>query len=288
MMFDKKIKEIVIKEVAPRDGLQNEKKLSMEVRREFVEKLVDAGIKHIEVGSFANPQKVPQMEGTKELIKQLAPLKSTSNFFALVFTPEGMKEAVQAGIGEVSVLVAASETFNNKNIGCTTEEGMKRVGAITRIAGAKNARVRGYVGMAFGCPYEGEVLEENVIRIAEKMRDMGCYEIVLADTIGHATPSQVQKMIQRLKENFDLNGIGMHFHDTTGQALSNTITSLENGVTIFDSSTGGLGGCPFAKGAKGNISTEEMVHLAQTLGVDCGIEPDKLRIASSFIKEKLQ
>lgn len=282
------MEKLIIKEVSPRDGLQTEKPLSPNIREQFIRLLVSSGIKYIEVGSFVNEKKVPQMAGTKDLIIKLDNLINKVNLFALVFVPGQMKQILETNIKEVSLFIGATETFNLKNINCTTFKAMDRVATISKIIQDNNLRVRGYIAMAFGCPYEGLVPMEYVARLIHYYHDLGINEIVLADTIGHADPDSIKAVINEAKKTLDVKNIGLHLHDTVGNAKKNTIAAIEEGVRIFDSAVGGLGGCPFAPGAPGNISTETMLDIASELGLDTGIDRNKLNEAKDYILSELR
>jgi len=273
------MEQLIINEVSPRDGLQILMPVSLEVREQFVRKLIDAGIAHIEVGSFVNEKKVPQMAKTKELIIRLQDVMNKTRLFALVFTPSKMKDVIEAKLSKISVIISASGTFNQKNLNCSTSEAINRVKNIIAIANESNIKVRAYVAMAFGCPYEGDVPVKNVMDIAQTYLTLKVDELVFADTIGFGTPEKIKEVLTEAKKICSDNIIGMHLHDTKGMAEKNTLEAINQGVRIFDSSVGGLGGCPFAKGAKGNISTENMLDIAKNLGFTTGIDRKKLKEA---------
>ena len=279
--------KLVIKEVSPRDGLQIVKSVSLDVREQFIRMLIEANVKHIEIGSFVNEKKVPQMAKTKELIIRLQDVMDKSHLFALIFTSTKMKEVIESKLSEISVIISASETFNQKNLNCSKTEAVKRVQDIMTIAKGNDIKVRGYVAMAFGCPYEGEVPCKNVIDIAKAYINLQVDELVFADTIGYGTPTKIKEVLVEAKKICSEKIIGMHLHDTKGMAEKNTLEALDLGVRIFDSSVGGLGGCPFAKGAKGNISTESMLDIAGRLGFSTGIDREKLNIARNYIFDQL-
>jgi hydroxymethylglutaryl-CoA lyase len=255
-------------EVGPRDGLQNEKKiLDIKFREKLIRSLADAGMKRIEIGAFVSPKWVPQMEGTLELAQRILKMQEHGeisqdiSFSALVPNKKGMEIALQAGLKEVAIFGACSETFSKKNINCTIAESFIRFKEVMSLAQAKKIKVRGYLSTVFGCPYEGQVSEERVVRLTKAMFKLGVYEISLGDTIGVATPKQVDSLLRKIKRAVPVKKVAMHFHDTRGTALPNALTSFNLGVRVFDSSVGGLGGCPYAKGAAGNVATEDMVYM---------------------------
>ncbi|MFI5390510.1 MAG: hydroxymethylglutaryl-CoA lyase [Bacteriovoracales bacterium] len=281
-MLPKKIK---IVEVGPRDGLQNEKKIvSTADKIIFVQKLIDSGLKTIEVGSFVAPHKIPQMDDSAEVLKAVKGNKGIT-FPTLVPNLYGLERAIKAGAKEISVFTATSETFNKKNINATIDESLIRIKEITKTA--KKIKVRGYISTVFGCPYEGKTSIKTLIKVMKNLFSQGIYEISLGDTIGIANPAQVKKVIKEISKNFDLKKIAMHFHDTRGMALANALKSLEMGITTFDSSAGGIGGCPYAKGATGNVSTEDMVNMFESMGIKTGVDLNKLVEASDFISKVL-
>lgn len=280
--------KIQIVEVGPRDGLQNEKtKISLSDRASMIQQLVAAGLSRIEVGAFVSSHWVPQMEGSGELIQQLAPFPKSARFSALVPNPKGMDLALQTPIQEVAVFGACSESFSKKNINCTIDESFERFASVIQMAKRSKIKVRGYLSTAFGCPYEGQVPEKKVIQLIQRMLKLGVYEVSVGDTIGVATPKQVRSVLRKLKRIVPLKKIAMHMHDTRGTALANVLASLEEGVSVFDSSVGGLGGCPYAKGASGNLATEDLVYMLHGMGFKTGIELDKLIQMKPFLEGKI-
>jgi hydroxymethylglutaryl-CoA lyase len=270
-------KQISIVEVGPRDGLQNEaNSLSVQNRFRLVHQLAAAGIKRIEVGAFVSPKWVPQMQGSGELINQIhADRKSFAKdvrFSALVPNEKGMLDALQTHVEEVAIFGASSEGFSKANINCTIAESFERFKTVTALAKKQKIRARGYLSTAFGCPYDGYVDPKRVVKLVKQMLSLGVYEISVGDTIGVATPKQVHGLIKLLKQVVPLKKIAMHFHDTRGTALANVVASLENGIGVFDTSIGGLGGCPYAKGAAGNLATEDLVYLLHGMGYKTGID----------------
>ncbi|EQC44004.1 hydroxymethylglutaryl-CoA lyase [Bacteriovorax sp. Seq25_V] len=283
---------VKIVEVGPRDGLQNEKNLvSLEVKVNFIKKLLAAGIRSLEVTSFVRPDKIPQMSDASELfplIKEFA-RDMAVELPCLVPNLIGLNSALGLGVDHIALFSATSNTFNKKNINATVDESFSRLQEVVEYvkSSGKAVKMRGYVSTVFGCPYEGEIDLDHTLKVIEKMRDLGVDEISLGDTIGVANPIQVQTLITALKKNFDLSKIAMHFHDTEGMAVANIYTSFNEGIRIFDSSAAGLGGCPYAKGATGNVATDDVVNLFDKMNVNTGIDASKLHEASSYILENL-
>lgn len=275
---------VTIVEVGPRDGLQNEKKtLSLETRLEFAERLASAGVRKIELASFVSPEWVPQMAGASELMKRAmerkasgdSPLKGV-DLSALVPNQRGMADALQAGVNEVAIFGSASEAFAKKNINCTIDESFIRFEKVMELARENHVRVRGYLSMCFGCPFEGDVPEGQVVRLVKRMAHLGVYEISIGDTIGVANPLQVKRLVLKLIDAVGAERLAMHFHDTRGTALANILASLNLGIRVFDSSLGGLGGCPYAPAATGNVATEDVVYMLHGMGYQTGLNIERL------------
>ena len=280
-------KKIQIVEVGPRDGLQNEKIcVNTETKIALIEKLADAGLTKIEAASFVSPKWVPQM---KDAFEVLSGIERRSGVTYPVLTPnlKGFERALEAGVTEVAVFGAASEAFSQKNINCSIEESIARFEPIIIDAKKNNIKVRGYVSCVVGCPYEGDIAPEKVALVTEKLIAMGCYEVSLGDTIGVGTPDSVTKMLQAVSARVPSAHLAVHFHDTYGQALTNIYAALQFGISVIDSAIAGLGGCPYAKGASGNVATEDVVYLLNGLGIDTHIDFDKLLQAGWFISNKL-
>ncbi|MFT6070369.1 MAG: hydroxymethylglutaryl-CoA lyase [Bacteriovoracaceae bacterium] len=288
-MFSNLPKSIFITEVGPRDGLQNEKTvLSTEHKIEFILMLQEAGLKSIEATSFVRRDKIPQMGDAKELFEGLMALtQKPVSYPCLVPNLKGLELAISAGVKEIALFTATSESFNKKNINASIDESFERMGEVVELAQKNNLKIRGYISTVFGCPYEGETSVEKLLDVVRRLKDFGVYDISLGDTIGVGTPKQVQEIIGELKKKYELGLFSMHFHDTRGMALANVLTSLENGIRKFDSSAGGLGGCPYAKGSTGNVATEDIVYLCESLGIDTGVDMKKLARASEFILTKV-
>ncbi len=276
--------EVRIVEVGPRDGLQNEKAhISTEDKIRFVDLLSDAGFRWIEVTSFVHPSAVPQMADAEDVLRSIHKRPGT-RYVALVPNPRGLARAMAAELKDVALFVAATESFSRANINRSIAQSLEDAQAVIIGAQAEGARVRAYISVAFGCPYEGLVAPAQVRHVAKRLFELGVEEVVLGDTIGVATPNDVKQVMDELVELAPVDRWGMHFHDTRGMALANIMSSLDKGVRHFDSSAGGLGGCPFAgPGAAGNVATEDLLYLLDGLGVQHGINLDKVLAASRFI-----
>lgn len=274
-------------EVSPRDGLQNVKtQVPTETKLALINQLCDSGIKEIEVSSFVSPKWVPQMADAAEILDQLKPRPET-NYIVLTPNLKGFDRAMACGAKEVAIFAAASETFSQKNTNCTADEALKRFEPIMAKALDNGIKVRGYTSCVLGCPYEGEVSVDEVVRITKALMDMGCYEVSLGDTIGIGTPLKAQRMIEAVLKQVPAENLALHFHDTRGQALANILACLEYGVPNIDASVAGLGGCPYAKGASGNVSTEDVVYMLHGMGIQTGIDLDKLVAAGHYITDKI-
>jgi hydroxymethylglutaryl-CoA lyase len=263
---------VTVYEVGPRDGLQNEKEtLSLDDRAAFIDGLAEAGLPAIEVGSFVSPKAVPQLADTEELYRRIHRVSGV-RYPALVPNEKGLERALAAGVREIAVFTAASETFARKNINAGVDESIERFRPVVARAQQEKVRVRGYVSTVFGCPYEGAVAPEAVREVVHKLLDLAVDEISLGDTIGVATPNDVFDVIETLYESGVTRGVlALHFHDTRGTALANVFAGLQCGVTTYDASAGGLGGCPYAPGASGNLATEDLVYLLDGLGIHSGV-----------------
>jgi hydroxymethylglutaryl-CoA lyase len=279
--------KVKIVEVGPRDGLQNEKEaVSAEVKIELVDRLSRAGFVNIEAASFVSPKWVPQMATSKEVMAGIERRAGTI-YSALTPNMQGFEAALAAKADEVVIFGSASEAFSQRNINCSIAESIARFEPVAAAAKANGLRLRGSISCSFGCPYQGEVPLEAVADVVRRMRDLGCDEIDIADTIGVSTPRKTQTVMETAANAFQLEGIAGHFHDTYGQALANIYASLEVGVAIFHSSVSGLGGCPYAKGATGNVATEDVVYMMNGLGIETGIDLDQVVDAGAFISQQL-
>ena len=278
--------EATITEVAPRDGLQNETiTLATDDKVRFIEMLEKSGISRIEVTAFVRGDKVPQMKDAPILSAKLA--EFCGEAIALVPNEMGFGKALQCGFRSLALVTAASETFNRKNINMGVQESLNRISSVVSDAHQKGIKLRVHLSTVFGCPYEGPVPSRKVIEIVQILSSQNVQEIVLADTIGVANPKQVNKLLEMLSPTLGKTTISLHFHDTRGMALSNILVALDRGYTSFDASAGGIGGCPYAPGAGGNVATEEVVHLFDHLGIKTGIELDKIFAAVEFVSQKL-
>jgi len=267
---------VKIVEVGPRDGLQFESKvLSVNQKVELINRLTKSGLGQIEAGSFVAADKIPQLADSDEVFTKLDHSKGTV-YSVLVPNERGMQRALKAGVESIAIFTAASETFCEKNIGCSIEESFERFKPVMDIARENNISVRGYLSCVFGCPYEGPVKMSQTLQVAERLYKLGCYEISMGDTIGIGTPNQAQTLILHAAGVVPLDKIAIHFHDTRGQALANILACLEMGISTVDSSVAGLGGCPYAEGASGNVATEDVVYMLHGLGIYSGIDLRKI------------
>ena len=276
-------KNVRLVEVGPRDGLQNEKQsINVADKVRLVDDLSAAGLGYIEVGSFVSPKWVPQMAGSRDVFAQIQRRPGVT-YAALTPNLKGFEAALEAEVKEVAVFAAASEAFSQKNINCSIAESLQRFLPLMEAAQRHGVRVRGYVSCVLGCPYEGEVSAERVAWVAKELYAMGCYEVSLGDTIGTGTAGKVRHLFNVVGRDVPRNLLAGHFHDTYGQALANIYASLLEGIGVFDSSVAGLGGCPYAKGATGNVATEDVLYLLDGLGIATGIDMDPLIAAGARI-----
>jgi hydroxymethylglutaryl-CoA lyase len=280
-------RKVKIVEVGPRDGLQNEPtNVPTAVKIELIERLADAGLPAVEATAFVSPKWVPQMADHAQVMAGVR-RKAGVSYPVLVPNMKGFEAARAAGAEEIAVFGAASETFSRKNINCSIAESLERFASVVAAARAQGMRVRGYISCVAGCPYEGEVKPRAVAAVAAKLYEMGCYEISLGDTIGVGTPGKIRRMIEAAAAKVPVEKLAGHYHDTYGQALANIYASLELGVKTFDSSVAGLGGCPYAKGATGNVATEDVIYMLEGLGIRTGVDLTRLRHAGKFICAEL-
>jgi hydroxymethylglutaryl-CoA lyase len=270
-------------EVGPRDGLQNEKvTVPTQTKIDYITALSDAGLRVIEAGAFVSPKWVPQMADTAQVYREI-PKDPGVEYPVLVPNMKGLERAIEVGVTSIAIFTAASETFNKRNINMSIDESFENYTPVAARARAEGMRVRGYVSTAFGCPYEGEVAAEKVLEVSARLLDIGCYEISVGDTIGVGTPMQVQGVIGVLLQVIPASRLAMHFHDTRGTALANTLAALEMGIATFDASSGGLGGCPYAPGASGNLATEDIVYMLNSMAIETGVDLNRLVQASAII-----
>lgn len=279
---------IKLVEVGPRDGLQNEKNtISTDIKIEFINQLSQTGLTSIEIGSFVSPSKVPQMADTLKVAETIKQNPNVS-YSALVPNQRGFEDAIKANVDMICLFTAASETFCQKNINCSIEESLERFYPLVDQAKQQSIKVRAYISCCLGCPYEGKISLESVKSLATQLYKMGCDEISLGDTIGVGTANQAKEMIKLLSQEIPIDLLAVHFHDTYGQALANIYATLELGIRIIDSSIAGLGGCPYAPGASGNVATEDVLYMLNGLNCTTGVDLEKLLKTSAYICEKLR
>ena len=282
-------KHVTIVDVSPRDGLQNESMtVPTAVKQALIEDLIVAGVRKIETTSFVSPKWVPQMNDNSDLMTALASTRHNDVIYSvLVPNMRGFDNAVMHHPNEVVIFASASEIFSQKNINCSIDESIERFAPVAAAAKAQGIKVRGVISCSVGCPYEGEIDPSQVAYVTKRLVEIGAEQIGVADTIGVGTPIKVKRALQAALEYIDISHISGHFHDTYGQALSNTLAALEIGVAEFDTSVAGLGGCPYAKGATGNVATEDVVYMLHGMGIETGIDLDKLVVAGERISEFL-
>ena len=276
-----------IVEVGPCDGLQNEcGRVSVEAKVDLIEALVQAGVQNVECGSFVSAKWVPQMAETRSVFAKLQRVDGV-HYSALVPNLQGLEEAVLSGVEEVAVFASASESFSRRNINCSIAESLARLRLVASEAKRRSVRVRGYVSCVLGCPYEGEVAVGAVEKVATELVGMGCYEVSLGDTIGVGTPRKAQAMLRAVAQAIPVKQLAVHFHDTWGQALANILATIDEGIDVVDASVAGLGGCPYAAGASGNVATEDVVYMLNGMGMETGIDLAKLAAAGRQIMSVL-
>lgn len=277
-------KSVTLVEVGPRDGLQNERRLvDTAIKLELIKQLSFTGLKKIEATSFVSPLWVPQMADAREVLLRIQRFSNIS-YPVLVPNLRGFESAIVAGAKEIAIFTAASETFCKKNINSTIAQSLKRFEPILERAKELDIKVRGYVSCVVGCPFEGEVSVDSVAKVSRSLYDLGCYEISLGDTIGIGDPRSISRMIEAVALNVPIDRLAGHYHNTYGRALANIRSSLKLGMAVFDSSVGGLGGCPYAPGSSGNVATENVVELMEELGIETGVDLERLRECSQWIK----
>ncbi len=286
-VLDKLPRRITVVEVGPRDGLQNEKaQIPTDVKVRFIDALSESGLPVIEATSFVSPSAIPQLADADEVMRRIK-RKVGVRYSVLVPNEKGLERALAAGLKEIAVFTAASETFNKNNINATIAESIERFKPIMRTARDNKLRVRGYISTCFGCPYEGAVAPAKVLDVAERLLALGIDELSIGDTIGVATPSGVFELTEKLLTRVEIGRLAMHFHDTRGTALANVLAAMETGVTIFDSSAGGLGGCPYAPGASGNLATEDLLYMLHGMNIETGVSLEKVVAASASLAASL-
>lgn len=281
-------KSVSIREVGPRDGLQNESKfIPTDEKIQWIDHLSNSGLNYIEVTSFVNPTWIPALSDAEYVAKHIKKNPDVT-YAALVPNTKGLFRALDSGIDEVAVFISASETHNKKNINKTISETEIVLSEVVKESISNKKTIRGYISTVFGCPYEGNIETDQVIRLADSLFEMGINELSLGDTIGIANPVQVKQVLEQLLKRYPADSIAMHFHNTRGTALANALASLEMGISKFDSSLGGLGGCPYAPGASGNLATDDLNYMLTNMGIETNIDPKKLNAAALYIQSKLQ
>lgn len=279
--------KVKLVEVGPRDGLQNEPdQVPLAVKLELIDRLTEAGLPVIEAGSFTSPKWVPQMADSGQVLQCLQRRPGVS-YPVLVPNLKGLELALAAGAEEIAIFAAASESFSRRNIKIGVDDSLERYAVVIKRAIDAGLRVRGYVSCVLGCPYEGPVAPAAVARVADRLYSMGCYEISLGDTIGTGTPRKARQMVEKVSRRVPMAQLAAHFHDTYGQALANLLAVLQAGIAVIDSSVAGLGGCPYAKGASGNVATEDVLYMLDGMGIESGVEMTRLLQASAFISAAL-
>jgi len=280
-------KRVTVVEVGPRDGLQNERvAIPTEIKVRFVDALSSAGLPVIEATSFVSPKAIPQLDDADELMRRIQ-RKPGTRYSVLVPNERGLERALAAGVREIAVFTAASETFNQRNVNATIDESIERFRPVVARALDAEMRVRGYISTAFVCPYEGVIAPQRVVEVAERLIGLGIDELSIGDTVGAATPNQVVDLCALLFKSVEVGRLAMHFHDTRGTALANVVAALEMGIAIFDSSAGGLGGCPYAPGASGNLATEDLLYMLHGMGIETGAALDEVVKSTALIAAAL-
>ncbi|OLO08758.1 hydroxymethylglutaryl-CoA lyase [Salinicola sp. MH3R3-1] len=280
-------RRVSVVEVGPRDGLQNEAEpIATAAKLELIDRLGAAGLKRIEAASFVSPKWVPQMADHREVMTGIRRRPGVV-YSALTPNLKGLEAALACGVEEVAIFAAASEAFSHKNINCSIAESLARFAPVIERARESNVRVRGYVSCVLGCPYEGEIAPARVAEVSRALYEMGCYEISLGDTIGVGTPLKAKRLLEAVAKEIPRDKLAAHFHDTYGQALANLYAVLEEGIGVIDSAVAGLGGCPYAKGATGNVATEDVIYLLNGLGIDSGVDLDKLAETGVWITQNI-
>ncbi|MEW6374902.1 MAG: hydroxymethylglutaryl-CoA lyase [Thermodesulfobacteriota bacterium] len=278
-------KSVTIVEVGPRDGLQNEGNfVPTEKKIKLIERLSETGLKRIEITSFVHPKAIPQLQDSEEVVKRVH-RRPGITYSTLVPNEKGLERALASGVEEIAFFVSASETHNQKNVRMSVSESLKGFHNIAERALNSGMRIRGYVVTAFGCPYEGRVPQEKVEFIVEEYKNLGIHEIALGDTTGMANPVQVSRIVEQIKPRLGSMGLALHFHDTRSTALANVLAALQEEVTVFDGSIGGMGGCPYAPGASGNVATEDLVNMLQEMGIDTGVDLQRLVDCAKYARE---
>lgn len=284
MSFSHSVK---IVEVSPRDGLQNEKEiLPTETKIEFINQLSETGLTAIEATSFVSPKWIPQLADGAQVFQKINK-KAGVSYPVLVPNVTGLQSAINVGVKEVAVFSTPSETFAHKNTNCSVAESMQRIAEVMQVAKLQHLRVRAYLSCVLGCPFEGEISPDKVAQLAYQLFKLGCYEISLGDTIGVGTPVKTKRLLEKVSKMVPIKHLAVHFHDTYGQALANIYVALQHGIAVVDSSVAGLGGCPYANGATGNVATEEVLYMLHGMGIETGVDLKKIISVGQFISKKL-
>ena len=279
-------RQVKLVEVGPRDGLQNETgTIPLSTKLELINRLVEAGLSNIEVGAFVSPKWVPQMADSDQVFRKLRHHPGVY-YSALVPNMRGFDDALKCKVEEIAIFTAASETFTRKNTHCSIEESFQRFEKVCKAAKSNDIRIRGYISCVLGCPYEGKVDYSVVANIAQRLIDLGCYEVSLGDTIGIGTPLKAQDMLNTVLQQVKAEHLAVHFHDTYGQAMANIYASLELGINVVDSAVAGLGGCPYAQGATGNVATEDVLYMLNNMGIHTGVDLNKIVETALFISRQ--
>jgi len=276
-----------IVEVGPRDGLQNETQpVPTEIKIELIDRLGAAGLPAVELTSFVSPRWVPQLADAEAVLAGVD-FRPGTDYPVLVPNMKGLERALASGVREIAVFTAASDSFNRHNINADIDESLERIAAVVAAARSADVKVRAYVSCVLGCPYEGDIAPGRVVDVSSRLLDLGCYEVSLGDTIGAGTPLLARRLVEAVAESVPLSRLAVHFHDTRGQALANILACLEVGVTTVDAAVAGLGGCPYARGATGNVATEDLVYMLHGMGIETGVDAEGLIEASLFISDAL-
>ncbi|WP_338472251.1 hydroxymethylglutaryl-CoA lyase [Niallia sp. XMNu-256] len=279
---------VTVCEVGPRDGLQNERIfVSSEDKIAWINQLSHSGLKYIEITSFVNPKWIPALKDAEVVAKGIERVSGVT-YSALVPNLNGLEKAIETNIDEIALFISASETHNRKNLNKSIEDTLPLIEEVAKETISNGKTIRGYISTVFGCPYEGKVAMDKIIRIADTLFEMGIRELSIGDTVGIATPLQVEEVLDALLRRFPAEKVAMHFHDTRGMAIANVLKSLEMGITKFDSSLGGLGGCPYAPGASGNLATDDLLYLLEGMGIKTSVDYDKMIEAAKYIQDKLK
>jgi len=278
---------VKIVEVSPRDGFQNEKEIiPTQIKIDYINRLSQTGLKVIEATSFVSPKWIPQLADNQDVFQSIKKVSGIS-YPVLIPNLKGLDTALACGAKEIAVFTTPSEEFSQHNTNCSVAESLIRIQEVCQKAQQENLKIRGYISCVLGCPYQGEITPQQVLNVAQKLVDMGCYEISLGDTIGVGTPFKTKRLIEMVSAAISVDKLAVHFHDTFGQALANIYVALEAGISVIDSSTAGLGGCPYAKGAAGNVATEDVLYMLNGMGIETGIDLNKIVAAGVFITEFL-